>query len=84
MGAYGGIVLQLFLLGTFLYGLKIGDISKKLLISTLSQKFIVVPILTLLILNLTSLSPFVQAVIVMEMMTPLAIAYSMAITGGII
>jgi len=74
MGAYGGIVLQLFLLGTFLYGLKLGEISKKLLISTLSQKFIVVPLSTILILHMTSLSPFVQAVIVMEMMTPLAVA----------
>ena len=74
MGAYGGIVLQLFLLGTFLYGLKLGDISKRLLIGTLSQKFIVVPLLALVILHMTSLSHFVQAVILMEMMTPLAVA----------
>jgi len=74
MGAYGGIVLQLFLLGTFLYGLKLGDISKRLLIGTLSQKFIVVPLSVLVILHTTSLTPFVQAVIVMEMMTPLAVA----------
>jgi len=74
MGAYGGIVLQLYLLGTFLYGLKIGEIGKKLLIGTLSQKFIIVPLLTFVILSLTDLPPFVQAVIVMEMMTPLAVA----------
>jgi len=74
MGAYGGIVLQLFLLGTFLYGLKLGDISKRLLIGTLSQKFIVVPLSALVILHMTSLASFVQAVIVMEMMTPLAVA----------
>ncbi len=74
MGAYGGIVLQLFLLGTFLYGLKIYDIGKKLLIGTLSQKFIIVPLFAMLILHLTDLPLFVQAVIVMEMMTPLAVA----------
>jgi predicted permease len=74
MGAYGGIVLQLFLLGTFLYGLKLHEISRKLLIGTLSQKFLIVPIATLLILQLTDLPVFVQAVIVMEMMTPLAVA----------
>ena len=74
MGAYGGIVLQLFLLGTFLYGLKLREVNKRLLIGTLSQKFIIVPLLSLVILHLTSLSPFVQAVIVMEMMTPLAVA----------
>ena len=74
MGAYGGIVLQLFLLGTFLYGLKIHEIGRKLLIGTLSQKFIIVPLLTMLVLQLTNLPHFVQAVIVMEMMTPLAVA----------
>ncbi|HHH37928.1 MAG TPA: transporter [Epsilonproteobacteria bacterium] len=74
MGAYGGIVLQLFLLGTFLYGLKLHEISRKLLVGTLSQKFLIVPIATLLILRLTDLSAFIQAVIVMEMMTPLAVA----------
>ncbi len=74
MGAYGGIVLQLFLLGTFLYGLKLHEISKKLLIGTLSQKFIFLPLVTILILSLTNIPPFVQAVILMEMMTPLAVA----------
>ena len=74
MGAYGGIVLQLFLLGTFLYGLKLHEISKKLLIGTLSQKFIIVPQASILILSLTNIPPFVQAVILMEMMTPLAVA----------
>jgi len=74
MGAYGGIVLQLFLLGTFLYGLKLHEISKKLLIGTLSQKFIFIPLATILILSLTNIPLFVQAVILMEMMTPLAVA----------
>jgi len=74
MGAYGGIVLQLFLLGTFLYGLKIYEISYRLLVATISQKFIIVPIATIVILNMSSLSSFVQAIIVMEMMTPLAVA----------
>jgi predicted permease len=74
MGAYGGIVLQLFLLGTFLYGLKLHEISKKLLIGTLSQKFIFIPLAAILILSLTNIPLFVQAVILMEMMTPLAVA----------
>ena len=74
MGAYGGIVLQLFLLGTFLYGLKFYEISKKLLLGTLSQKFIFVPLSALIILGLTDLPASIQAVIVMEMMTPLAVA----------
>jgi len=74
MGAYAGIVLQLFLLGTFLQGIRIREISNKLLISVMSQKFIIIPLASAFILSLTSLSAFVQGIILMEMMTPLAIA----------
>jgi len=74
MGAYGGIVLQLFLLGTFLYGIKITELDKKLLIGTLSQKFIVVPLMTLILLQFTNLSIYTKEIIFMEMITPLAVA----------
>ena len=74
MGAYSGIVLQLFLLGTFLYGIKIREVHPKLFAGTLSQKFLFVPFFSALILSLTDLPLFVQAVILMEMMTPLAVA----------
>ncbi len=74
MGAYGGIVLQLFLLGTFMYGLKIKGIKLPLLVGTLSQKFIIVPIISAIILSFTSIPLYVQGVIFMEMMTPLAVA----------
>ena len=74
MGAYGGIVLQLFLLGTFLYGLKIRTLKVSLFIGTISQKFIIIPLLSALFLGMTDLPLFVQGVIFMEMMTPLAVA----------
>ena len=74
MGAYAGIVLQLFLLGTFLYGIKIREVHPKLFAGTLSQKFLFVPFFSALILSLTDLPLFVQAVILMEMTTPLAVA----------
>jgi len=74
MGAYAGIVLQLFLLGTFLQGIRIKELHPKLFIGTISQKFILVPLATALILSFTSLPFFVQGVIFMEMMTPLAVA----------
>jgi predicted permease len=74
MGAYGGIVLQLFLLGTFLYGLKIRSLKIPLFIGTISQKFIIVPLITAIILSMTNLPLFVQGVLFMEMMTPLAVA----------
>jgi len=74
MGAYTGIVLQLFLLGTFLQGIRIKELDPKLFIGTISQKFILIPVATAFILSLTDLSLFVQGVIFMEMMVPLAVA----------
>jgi len=74
MGAYAGIVLQLFLLGTFLQGIRIKELHPKLMLGTLSQKFIIVPLATAFILSYTDLSLFVQGIIFMEMMVPLAVA----------
>ena len=74
MGAYAGIVLQLFLLGTFLQGIRIKELHPKLMIGTLSQKFVVIPVATALILSFTDLSLFIQGIIFMEMMVPLAVA----------
>jgi len=74
MGAYAGIVLQLFLLGTFLQGVRIKELHPKLFIGTISQKFIIIPVATAFILSLTNLSLFVQGIIFMEMMVPLAVA----------
>ena len=74
MGAYGGIVLQLFLLGTFLQGIRIKELHPKLFMSTITQKFILIPFATAIILSFTNLPLFVQGIIFMEMMVPLAIA----------
>ena len=74
MGAYAGIVLQLFLLGTFLQGIHIKELHPKLFIGTISQKFILIPLATAIILSFTDLPLFVQGVIFMEMMVPLAVA----------
>jgi len=74
MGAYAGIVLQLFLLGTFLQGIRIKELHPKLFAGTISQKFIIIPLATAFILSFTDLPLFVQGVVFMEMMTPLAVA----------
>jgi len=74
MGAYAGIVLQLFLLGTFLYGIKLTHIKKSLFITVMSQKFLFIPLATAFILSFTDLSLFIQGVIIMEVTVPLAIA----------
>ncbi len=74
MGAYAGIVLQLFLLGTFLYGIELRSIKKSIFITVMSQKFIFIPLASTFILSFTDLSLFVQGIILMEMMVPLAVA----------
>jgi predicted permease len=74
MGAYAGIVLQLFLLGTFLYGIKLSHIKKSTFIIVMSQKFILIPFVTAILLSFTDLSLFIQGIIIMEMAVPLAVA----------
>jgi predicted permease len=74
MGAYAGIVLQLFLLGTFLAGIKIRELHPKLFIGTMTQKFLIVPLFTFLVLPFTHIEPLVQDIILMEMLVPLAVA----------
>ena len=74
MGAYAGIVLQLFLLGTFLQGIRIKELQPKLFLGAMSQKFIIIPVVAALILSATPLSFFVQGILFMEMMVPMAVA----------
>ena len=74
MGAYHGIVLQLFLLGTFLQTIKIKKINYKLFNSVLALKFIAIPLLTYLILLPLPIDTFVKNILLMQMLTPLAVA----------
>jgi predicted permease len=74
MGAYHGIVLQLFLLGTFLQTIKIKEINYKLFNSVLALKFIAIPLLTYLILIPLPIDNFVKNILLMQMLTPLAVA----------
>jgi len=74
MGAYAGIVLQLILLGTFLEKIKINKINKKLYSAVLGYKFIIIPLATIFILNFLNLDSFVKNILLMQMVTPLAVA----------
>jgi len=74
MGAYHGIVLQLFLLGTFLQTIKIKEINYKLFNSVLALKFVAIPLLTYLILIPLPVDSFVKNILLMQMLTPLAVA----------
>jgi len=74
MGAYGGIVIQLFLLGASLAQITKFSINSKLLLSVLTQKFLLIPIATAFILSFTNFSELIKGVIFMQMLTPLAVA----------
>ena len=74
MGAYSGIVLQLFLLGSFLATVHRGILDKKLFAWVLTHKFIFLPLATALTVSFTHFSPLVKAIIIMQMITPLAVA----------
>ncbi|HGZ71244.1 MAG TPA: transporter [Nitratifractor sp.] len=74
MGAYSGIVIQLFLLGTFLESIKIKKLNTKLLTLVLTHKFLLIPLTTAALLYFLNLPPMVKGVIFIQMLTPLAVA----------
>lgn len=74
MGAFASMVIQLLLFGIYLQESQLKEINTRLLAWVMSMKFVIVPLLTSLILTLSSLSMQVQAIIFMELFMPLAVA----------
>jgi len=74
MGAYASITMQLFLFGIYLYGTKLREISKKLVIWVLTFKFIILPLLAFIILHYLDLDPMVKGIVFIELLMPLAVA----------
>lgn len=74
MGAYASMTMQLFLFGVYLYGTKIKEISRRLLIWVLSLKFIVLPLLAFIVLINIEMDSMIKGVVFIELMMPLAIA----------
>ncbi len=74
LGAYASIVMQLLLFGMYLAGVRIEHIDLKLLKAVGIVKFFILPAVAWLFLQTTQLSLFVKSVLIMELMTPLAIA----------
>ena len=74
MGAYASMTMQLFLFGIYLYGTKIKEISKKLVIWVLTLKFIVLPFIAFIVLVNIELDSMVKGIIFIELMMPLAVA----------
>jgi len=74
MGAYASMTMQLFLFGIYLYGTKIKEISKTLVIWVLTFKFILLPAVAFLVLVNIELDPMIKGIIFIELMMPLAVA----------
>ncbi len=73
MGAYTTMVLQLFIFGMYLKSVKISDIDKRLFGFVTVMKFIMIPLLAIMILPLFTLSDTVYNVILLELLVPLAV-----------
>jgi len=74
MGAYASMTMQLFLFGIYLYGTQIKEVSKKLIIWVLSIKFILLPLIALIILVNIEMDKMIKGIIFIELLMPLAVA----------
>lgn len=74
MGAYASMTMQLFLFGIYLYGTKIQQISKKLIVWTLFIKFLILPAIAFTVLINIELDSMIKGVLFVEILMPLAVA----------
>ncbi len=74
MGAYASMTMQLFLFGIYLYGTKIKEISKMLVIWVLTFKFIILPLIAFIVLINIEMDKMIKGIIFIELMMPLAVA----------
>ncbi len=74
MGAYASMTMQLFLFGLYLYGTKIKEISRTLVVWVLSFKFLLLPLVAFVVLYNIELDSMIKGIIFIELMMPLAVA----------
>ncbi|WP_456382136.1 AEC family transporter [Hydrogenimonas sp.] len=74
LGAYASIVMQLLLFGIYLSQVRPEHMDRKLLPSVGFVKFLLLPSSGWILMRFSSLEPMVQAVLLLELMTPLAVA----------
>ena len=74
MGAYASMTMQLFLFGIYLYGTKIKELSKTLILWVISFKFIILPFIAFIILVNIELDSMIKGIVFIELMMPLAVA----------
>lgn len=74
MGAYASMVMQLVLFGIYLYGIKIQSIKLRLIGWVSGVKFLLLPLLTLLVFQFIPLESMVKGIVFFELIMPLAVA----------
>jgi len=74
MGAYASMTMQLFLFGIYLYGTKIKEISKSLILWILSFKFLILPTVAFIVLYNIELDSTIKGIIFIQLLMPLAVA----------
>ncbi len=74
MGAYASMTMQLFLFGIYLYGTKMKELSRTLVIWVLTFKFLLLPAIAFLVLINLELDAMIKGIIFIELMMPLAVA----------
>lgn len=73
MGGYTAIVIQLMIFGIYMASVKVNTFNIKLVGNVLLIKHIILPIIGIIIVLLTPLNNFVSAILIMELMVPLAV-----------
>ena len=74
LGAYASIVVQLLLFGIYLSQVRVEHIDLRLARRVGTVKFFLLPAAGWIVARIAGLEPFVASVLVMELMTPLAVA----------
>ena len=73
MGAYAAMVLQLMIFGMFLYSVKLKSLNLKLIFHVGIIKFVIIPIISIMILKSLNLDEFIVGIIFLELLVPLAV-----------
>jgi len=74
MGAYASMVLQLIILGMYFHSVRLRHLNLRLIVHVNMTKFILLPVLAFVFLQLTSLPIMIKGIIFMELFMPLAVA----------
>jgi predicted permease len=74
MGAFSSMVIQLIIFGIYTANIKIHKIDKKLSLAIVFEKFIILPVIGYLFLQLLGLNSLLIKVILLEVMVPIAVS----------